>query len=147
MITRFVLVKLLFSSVLFVLTGNREQWYSSLSLNPLILLALIPTAMFSFFLVLPNLGEFQYLLSAKLDIIFNHLNKLPPTIGKTLVELKISIIGKISELFGKYRESKQVYSVRRPIMLASYTIPKPVNNLEKKLSDFSGLKKKGIFLL
>ena len=80
---RMVLVKLFYSFVLFIFTGNREQWYSNLSLNPLILLALIPTTMSYYFLVLPIIMEFQFILSAKITIIFNSLGKLASTIEKT----------------------------------------------------------------
>ena len=111
--TRIVLVNLLFSFVLLVFTGNREQWYTNLSLNPLILLALIPITMFHYFLVLPIFTEFHCLLLANIKNLFNFLGELAYTIGKSFESKICSTIGQISELFGKYRESKALFSIAR----------------------------------
>lgn len=103
--------------------------------------------MFYYFLVLPIFIELQFLLSAKIIIIFNNLGKLASTIGKTWGELKIySIIGLIRELFGKYIESKQLFSIaRKPKISTNNTTVNFSGGRETKGIWFFGFEKKEYF--
>lgn len=66
---RTVLIKLLISLVLLPVVRNREEWYNTIGLNPIIILALIPSTLIYYNYILPQIVGIKLTLLNKIDDI------------------------------------------------------------------------------